>query len=173
MARTSPSGPRFVPSHIHFGHMSLETNTPYVLAGSGAAAVEIADNSPGSPQYQGPTPSTLNLGFSIDASLSPIKRLKWNEEHTLNAMVFYYGTFELSGGGIALMELSLARNGVQESTSKILIELSGNRPNYVMDTTLIQLSQGDALSPMIENVGSGVDVAVYSAHLSVIGGVDL
>lgn len=155
------------------GHMSFESQVPFTILGSGAGAVELNDNSPGSPQYAGPTPASLNEGFEIDTTLSPIKRLKWLGDHELSAMVFYYGTFELSGGGTALIELSLARDGVQDPNSKILIEVSGNRPNYVMDTNLVLMQPGEAFSPMIENVGSAVNVAAYSGHLSVISSIDV
>lgn len=162
-----------IASHVHFGHMSFATTTPFVIAGSGAGAVELHDNSPGSPQYQGPTPASLNNGFVIDDTLSPIKRLVWVGQHVLNAMVFYYGTFEISGGGIALTELSLARDGVQEASSSIIVELSGNRPQFFSDTTLIQMQPGEGLSPMIQNIGTAVNVEAFSGHLSISGAVDL
>jgi hypothetical protein len=149
--------------------MSFETATPFTIVGSGAGAVEIADNSPGSPQYTPPTPPTLNDMFSIDATLSPIKRLKWDGDETIAAAVVYYGTFQLTAGGTVLSELSLARDGVQDATSKILIELAGNRPNFILDTTLINLEPGEALSPMIENVGSATEIEVYSAHMLILG----
>jgi len=166
MPRTSPSGPKFIlTGDNRFAHMSFETSSPFVIVGSGAGPVEIYDNPP--TVYSPPSPPTLNGEFAIINPSGDIKRLQWQGEEMLVAMVSYYGTFQLAGGGTSLCALSLAVNGVPDA-DKILLELSGNRPNFVGNTSLIQVAPDDALSLVIENTGGSTDVQVYSAHLSVV-----